>query len=202
MTAPIMSGEDFAETKRELMATLLHDGAVKKAPPGKPFKLASGGESDVYVDLRPVLSRPTALEYVAALFSSLANKHLGQRAMDGWHIAGPALGAAPLVYATMMHATSMCFGASLIRKEEKEHGGGGKIFGADFAGFPIVCVEDVSTTGKSLIRAIDSLCSPDRASEIALAMTVVDRGADLRLFAERGIEFISIFTLDDILKEM
>jgi orotate phosphoribosyltransferase len=150
---------------RRLVA-LLRERSVRTGT----FTLASGRTSDFYVDVRQTSLHAEGSWLVGRLL--LAHLH-----PDAVAIGGMTLGADPL--ASSAAALSTTVGRPvhgfLIRKEPKGHGVGRYLVGADNlpAGSPVCMVEDTTTTGGSLLKAID------RATEAGLhvvqTLTVVDR---------------------------
>ena len=115
--------------------------------------LSSGREADYYVDLRRV-----TLDAVAAPL-------VGQAMLDAtadWEyeaVGGLTLGADPVATA-MLHAAAArgrLLDAFVVRKEGKAHGLQRRIEGPDVAGRRVLAVEDTSTTGGSVMAAVEAL---------------------------------------------
>ena len=91
------------------------------------------------------------------------------------------MGADP-VAAAMMHAaarTGRILDAFVVRKGEKTHGLQRRIEGPDVAGRRVLAVEDTSTTGSSVLMAVEAL--QDAGAEVAGVAVLVDRGAGERI---------------------
>jgi orotate phosphoribosyltransferase len=131
---------------REELQGIVRRDAVKF---GK-FILASGKESDIYVDLRKVTLQPRA----AFLIGSIIYDMVKDRSIDA--IGGMSLGADPIATAASLVAyqNGQEIMAFLVRKEKKEHGTKNLVEGPIQPGFKAVIVEDVITTGSSTITAI------------------------------------------------
>jgi orotate phosphoribosyltransferase len=116
-------------------------------------------------------------------------------------IGGPCVGADPIIGGYLATYARPGMRGFLVRQAEKDHGKSGLIIGSVKKGDRCIVVEDVTTTGGSLLTAIDAVeafgCS------VVMAITVVDRlqGADGALFT-RSIPFESLVTIKDILPDL
>ena len=153
--------------------------------------LSSGQQADWYVDLRRVLldgaAAPLAGRVMLDLTSDIAFAAVG----------GLTLGADP-VAAAMMHAAagrSRPLNAFIVRKEGKAHGLQRRIEGPDVAGLPVLAVEDTSTTGQSVLAAVDALT--EAGAEVVGVAVVVDRGARARV-EQRGLHYFAAYDLADL----
>ena len=155
--------------------------------------LASGKEADYYVDMR----RAT-LHHAAA---PLIGKLLRQLTADWSYVAvgGLTLGADPVAYA-MMHAATgegAVLDTFVVRKATKEHGMQRRIEGIEVAGQRVLAVEDTSTTGGSVLTAVDAL--QEAGAEVVGVATVVDRATGAREAIEaRGLAYRALLDLTDI----
>jgi orotate phosphoribosyltransferase len=146
--------------------------------------LSSGKEADYYVDLR----RATLHHAAAPLIGRL----LRQLTADWDYVAagGLTLGADPVAGA-MMHAAAAAgevLDVFVVRKSAKEHGMQRRIEGIEVAGQPVLAVDDTSTTGASVLAAVDAL-SEAGANVVGVA-TVVDRDTGAReAIAARGLPY-------------
>lgn len=135
------------------------------------FVLASGRRSTYYIDARRTTMSGEGLSVIGAL--GLARLHA-----LGWHpraLGGLTLGADPVAYA-IAHAAHLAgerLDAFTVRKQAKTHGTARRIEGCFSAGDPVVVVEDVITTGRSALEAVDGLRA---AGGVVLGvLAVVDR---------------------------
>jgi len=155
--------------------------------------LASGKEADYYVDLR----RAT-LHHAAA---PLIGKLMRQLTSDWDYVAagGLTLGADPVATA-MLHsaaADGVVLDAFVVRKESKQHGLQRRIEGIDVAGQRVLAVEDTSTTGGSVLTAVDAL--EEASATVVGVATIVDRDTGAREAIEaRGLEYRSLLGLEDL----
>lgn len=174
---------------RERLRRLIAERCFTK---GKPFQLASGRWSDFYFDLKPAMLDPEGSNLLADL---ILERMAG---IDAKYIGGLAMGAVPIALAVTLksYGTSRPLQAFWVRKEAKGHGTKSLADGYLVDGSRVIIVEDVATTGGSVMKAIDEVKRHD--CQIAAVITIVDRleGAREKL-AEAGIELIALFTAKD-----
>ena len=160
------------------------------------IRLASGKESDFYVDMRPTLMRPSGV----ALAGRLVYEKLGSGPpVDA--VGGMAVGAVPLVTAVLAAAAAQDPATALqgffVRKEVKGHGTGRRIEGNFASGQTVALVEDTVTTGGSTLAALDLV--EEAGGKVVRVLCIVDRGEGAQAaFAERGIELESLFARADL----
>lgn len=152
------------------------------------FELSHGGTSEYYVDKYRFETDPQALQTVADAFA----ERVGDTSL-----AGVALGAVPLVTATGL-ATGNPY--VIVRKQTKGYGTGNRIEGRLTADEPVVVLEDVATTGKSALSAVEAL--RDAGAEVDRVLVVVDReeGAT-ELLEESDVTLESLVTATDLLED-
>jgi orotate phosphoribosyltransferase len=169
----------------------LRDQIIEKAVVRGKVILSSGREADYYVDLRRVTLDSVAAPLIGQVMCELT----ADRDFDG--VGGLTLGADPVATA-MMHDAARHgeqLNAFVVRKSEKAHGLQRRIEGPSVAGKRVLAVEDTSTTGSSVLTAVDAL-SEDGATTIACAV-IVDRGARAAV-EERGFEYRAAYSLADL----
>jgi orotate phosphoribosyltransferase len=153
------------------------------------FVLTSGAISDYYVDIKKASTTPTTLKGIADSMSKYTK---------GYDlIAGMELGAVPLIVALSLE-TNLPY--VIIRKEKRNHGTAKQIEGCDVKNKKVLIVEDVTTSGGSVTKAIQIL--RDNNAEVDKVLVVVDResGAKEKL-QQLNIEFISLVSKTDILEK-
>lgn len=183
---PAWLGSDVVTNRTELLAQIKAKGVIRGA-----VTLSSGQQADWYVDLRRVLLDGAAARLAGRVMLDMT---AGLRFAA---VGGLTLGADPVAMA-MMHAATergRQLNAFIVRKEDKAHGLQRRIEGPDVAGLPVLAVEDTSTTGKSVLTAVDALA--DAGAEVAGVAVVVDRGAR-SLVEERGLVYLAAFGLADL----
>jgi orotate phosphoribosyltransferase len=169
---------------RDELLQLIKDIAVVH---GK-VTLSSGREADYYLDLRRI-----SLHHAAA---PLVGKVLLELTADWSYeaVGGLTLGADPLA-AAMLHASGGRVDAFVVRKSEKAHGLQRRIEGPDVAGRRVLAVEDTSTTGSSVLTAVEAL--REAGADVVGVAVVVDRGARAAVEAA-GLEYRSAYRPDEL----
>jgi orotate phosphoribosyltransferase len=145
------------------------------------FTLASGRESDLYVDARLTTMSPEGL----ALIGPLALAELRDARWEPQAVGGLTLGADPVAYA-ISYASALAgshLRAFTVRKEAKQHGTGKLIEGPFRSGDRVVVVEDVITTGGSAQRAAEAVRAA--GGTVIGVLAVVDREEGGRETLER-----------------
>jgi orotate phosphoribosyltransferase len=155
--------------------------------------LASGHEADYYIDLR----RATLHHAAAPLIGKLLRRLTAD--WDYVAVGGLTLGADPVATA-MLHsaaADGMVLDAFVVRKATKQHGLQRRIEGMEVAGQRVLAVEDTSTTGGSVLTAVEAL--REAGATVAGVATVVDRDTGAREAIEaEGLPYRYLLDLDDL----
>ena len=153
--------------------------------------LSSGKEADYYVDLRRV-----TLDAVAAPLVGQAMLD-ATKDLDFEAVGGLTLGADPVATA-MMHVAKQngrVLNSFVVRKEGKAHGLQKRIEGPDVKGKKVLAVEDTSTTGGSVLTAVQAL---QEAGAIVVGVAVVvDRGAGKKI-EDAGLKYVSVVSLQEL----
>lgn len=181
-------------TPRDRLRDLIADLAVVHGE----VTLASGATAQYYVDLRRVTLHHEAAPLVGHLMlDMLEEAGLGTAEIDA--VGGLTLGADPVATALMHAAASrgQDLDAFVVRKEGKAHGLQRRIEGPDVAGRRVVAVEDTSTTGGSVMTAVEAL--REAGAHVVGVAVIADRatGARERIEAE-GLPYLSLFGLADL----
>jgi orotate phosphoribosyltransferase len=153
--------------------------------------LSSGKEADYYVDLRRVTLDSVAAPLVGEVMLELTKD------WDFEAVGGLTLGADPVATAMMHVAASKGrkLDSFVVRKAEKAHGLQRRIEGPDVKGRKVLAVEDTSTTGGSVMTAVEAL---KEAGAIVVGVAViVERGA-APLIAENGLKYLAAYQLADL----
>lgn len=172
---------------REALRQQIMDKAVVH---GKVI-LSSGREADYYVDLRRVTLDAEAAPLIGRVMLDLTSD------WDYAAVGGLTLGADP-VGTAMLHAAAdrgERIDAFVVRKEGKAHGLQRRIEGPDVAGRRVLAVEDTSTTGSSVMTAVDAL--REAGAEVVGVAVIVDRGAGDTV-REAGLEYRAAYSLGDL----
>lgn len=155
--------------------------------------LSSGQEADYYVDLRRITLDGSAAPLVGQVMLDLT----GDVSYEA--VGGLTLGADPVATA-MLHAAAArgrALDAFVVRKAEKRHGLQRRIEGPDVAGRRVLAVEDTSTTGGSVLTAVEVL--REVGAEVVGVAVVVDRdtGARERIEAA-GVPYYAAYGLVEL----
>ncbi|MFD0774583.1 orotate phosphoribosyltransferase [Streptomonospora algeriensis] len=153
--------------------------------------LSSGKEADYYVDLRQVTLDGASAPLVGrAMLEATAD-------LDYDAVGGLTLGADPVATA-MLHAAAAQgrrLDAFVVRKEGKAHGLQRRVEGPEVTGRRVLAVEDTSTTGGSVLTAVEAL--REAGAEVAGVAVIVDRGAGERVAAE-GLDYRAVFRPEEL----
>jgi len=157
------------------------------------FTLSSGKKSNFYIDLRRLMFSAGVSDVVCEL-----EWHLRHVPFDA--IGGPALGAVPIIGAFLHNASfdRPLLRGFAVRSEKKDHGANDLVVGSVKKNDRVVIVEDVATTGGSLLRAVDAVQA--LGCRVAAAVAVLDRqeGAAEALL-RRDTPFLALTTIRDII---
>ena len=169
----------------------LREEILKKAVVHGKVILSSGKEADYYVDLRRVTLDAVAAPLVGEVMLDL---------VKDWEfdaVGGLTLGADPVATA-MMHVAARngkAIDSFVVRKAEKAHGLQRRIEGPDVVGKRVLAVEDTSTTGGSVLTAVEAL---KEAGAIVVGVAViVERGAKQAII-DAGYEYRAAFQPADL----
>ena len=169
----------------------LKDQIIKKAVVHGKVILSSGKEADYYVDLRRVTLDHEAAPLVGEVMLDLTKD------WDFDAVGGLTLGADPVATA-MMHVAARQgkkIDSFVVRKAEKAHGLQRRIEGPDVKGRRVLAVEDTSTTGGSVLTAVEAL---KEAGAIVVGVAViVERGAKQAIL-DAGLDYRAAFSLSDL----
>ena len=156
------------------------------------FVLKSGRRSNWFCDAKQTTCRPEGMVLVA-------DAALAVIPDDITAIGGLTMGADAVAFgvAAIGATRGRALRSFSVRKEAKDHGGGGRIAGALEPGDRVVIVEDAVTRGVSMLEAADVVT--DAGAEPALLLSVVDRGGTIGAMADaRGIPFLALVTAPEL----
>lgn len=156
------------------------------------FVLKSGRHSPWFCDAKQTTCRPDGMLLVA-------DAALAAIPSDVTAIGGLTMGADAVAFGVAAVAATR--GRPLrsfsVRKEPKDHGGGGRIAGVLEPEDRVVIVEDAVTRGVSMLEAADVVAAA--GAEPVLLLAVVDRGGTVTaMAAERGLPFVALVTAPDL----
>jgi orotate phosphoribosyltransferase len=169
----------------------LKNEIINKAVVHGKVILSSGKEADYYVDLRRITLDHVAAPLVGEVMLDLTAD------LDFDAVGGLTLGADPVATAMMHVAASKgrALDSFVVRKEGKAHGLQRRIEGPDVVGKRVLAVEDTSTTGGSVLTAVEAL---KEAGAIVVGVAViVERGAKDAIEAA-GYKYYAAYQLADL----
>ena len=178
-------------TRERLMQLLLETGSFQYSETAI-FKLASGAMSRFYVDCRVGLSHASVRQIVGQLMLEKAGT------IDA--AGGLLIGAYPIAIAVSdaAHSAGRSVRAFAVRKEPKAHGLGKLLEGDVKAGDLVLVVDDVITSGKSTIEAIQK-CR-EAGLTVVKAVAMIDRQEQngRQNIESEGIPVDALCTLEDL----
>ncbi len=189
----VQSGIWAADSNVNNLRQELLDLLCQKSYKEGEFILSSGQPSSYYINGKEVTLHPLgALAIGRILFSMLST--------DTKAVAGLTLGADPIVTAVSVISAleNLPIPGLIIRKEAKGHGTMAYIEGPSLPeGSKIAVLEDVVTTGKSAMKAVERL--RDAGYLVEEVISLIDRKQGGREFYQSvGLKFQAVFTIEDI----
>lgn len=189
-----MSQTDPREELRQLL--------LQKSVFQGSFTLASGAQSDFYVDARVTTLDPRGAILIGKVGWELLRKTAAELGRKVDAVGGLTMGADPIAVSIGITAQfdnpESALQVFTVRKKVKEHGRQKLIEGNFAKGNSVVVIEDVVTTGGSAIQAIDAIES--EGGQVAFVLALVDRQEGGRANIEkRGHKVVSMFTRAELL---
>lgn len=179
----------LSKEKRRLLEIIKQKSLLKGQ-----FKLASGGTSNYYLDMKPTTFDPEGAVLVAEIiFSMLRNDP------DVDSIGGLELGAVPIISNVVARSwPERPINGFVVRKEKKGHGTDKRIDGNFKPNTTVVIFDDVTTKGSSAMQAVRAV--REQGAIVKKIITLVDReeGAAEK-FKSEGIDLVAIYTAQDLL---
>ena len=180
-------------TAKKTAEVLLYINAIKLSP-NAPFTWASGWKSPIYCDNRLVLSYPTIRNYIK---SELAKNIENLYGMPD-EIAGVATGAIGI---GAIVADDLGLPFVYVRPEAKKHGRQNQIEGRLEKGQSVVVVEDLISTGKSSLNAVEALKSASVNVKGMAAIFTYGFDRSKTNFAEKNIELHTLSNYESVLEQ-
>ena len=157
------------------------------------FTLASGKKSNYYVDIKKASTNPKILKLIAQRVS----KTLKLRSIAADYIGCVALGGVPIAAATSLETGLPLI---ILRKEGKEYGIKEQIIGDFIREKHVLMVEDVATTGNSVLKAIGILRNEGLIVQYVIVVVDREEGAAESL-ACNDIELIPLVRISELMKK-
>lgn len=181
------------DTAKKTAEVLLQINAIKLQP-NEPFTWASGWKSPIYCDNRIVLSYPLIRNYIRETMAKHIEAHYGKPDV----IAGVATGAIG-IGALVAEYLNLPF--VYVRPEAKKHGRQNQIEGHIEKGQTVVVVEDLISTGKSSLNAVDAL----REAEVNIKgmVAIFSYGFDVaeKNFKDANVELHTLGNYENLLEQ-
>jgi orotate phosphoribosyltransferase len=191
----IRNADSALESRRQRLIKIVAAQSLTRAT---RIKLASGVESSFYFDMKPTLFHPEGAALVADLMLQEVQRSGAQL------VGGLEMGAVPIVACivqlSFLNRDSRAVQGFFVRKAAKDHGTRklieGLTGGISLAGKSAMIVDDVTTTGNSVLAAVTAARSA--GLEIRTVVTIVDRleGAEANL-ARHRLELVALTTARD-----
>ena len=186
----MLKKETFEEMRSDLCMILTRIDALKFGS----FKLTSGKLSPYYIDLRLVPSHPGAFEKITNIYVAMVNEMIGIDNLD--RVAGIPTAGIPFS-SVLSYRLKKPF--LYMRKEEKEHGMGKRVEGLLLPGDRVLLVDDLVTTGKSLLDATEKLKAEGAIVTDALVLLDREEGGVENL-AKKGVTIHSLLGIRQAVK--
>jgi orotate phosphoribosyltransferase len=183
-------GAKMPDLKGDLIKYFLDSKSFKQGR----FKLSSGEESEFYVDCKTVVADPMALNLVGKYgFEKIKNIKFDC-------IGGMEIGAIAIAAILSQHGlrNEQKWPNFVVRKQAKGHGLGKKIEGIVKSGTRALIVDDVLTSGRSILQAVDA--ARNEGLKVNHALVIVDRQEQdgQKNLEKEGVELISLLTIKDL----
>ena len=183
---------DKSEIENQVAEFLLQIKAIKLQP-NNPFTWASGWKSPIYCDNRITLSHPTIRTYIRQQLTRQIQEVFGAVGC----IAGVATAGIPQ---GALVAQELGLPFIYVRSKPKDHGTGSLIEGEILTGKRVVVIEDLISTGKSSLQAVEALRSAgyDVAGLAAIFTYGFDSAADT--FKQANCPFFTLSNYNALIK--
>ena len=153
------------------------------------FILTSGAVSDYYIDIKKASTNPQALKIIAENMSKYT---------AGYDLlAGMELGAVPLIVALSLE-TGIPY--VIIRKEKRDHGTGKQIVGPDVNDKKVLIVEDVTTSGGSVVKTIQILRQNKAIADQVIVVVDRESGA-ADTIESHHVSFVPLISVHDLFQK-
>ena len=180
---------------RDALRTLLATRTLKRGD----FLLVSGKRSRIYFNMKATMMTPEGAAQCARGLLSVLEE------LDADYVAGLEMGAVPLLggIAALSWDIGRPIGAVFVRKAAKAHGTSLMVEGLDdtggesLAGKHVVLIDDVATSGGSILKAADQIEAAGGIMKDAIVILDREQGAGANL-KERGITLHALFTATDL----
>ena len=178
------------ERRKEIANTLYEIDGIKFGE----FTLSSGKKSPYYVDLRVIPSHPNLFKKVKELCTDAIKEEIDQK---HFKIAGVPTAGVPLA---AIISQDLQLPLLYIREEKKSHGRK-KMIEGKFSEDEVLLIDDVTTTGGSIIEAAEKI--RDNGGTVKHAVVVLDRKEGAKEELQKiGIELHSCYTITELINQL
>ena len=181
----------YDDCELTLALHLLQIKAVKLSPKA-PFTWASGLKSPIYCDNRVTLSYPTVRTYIRQQFVEKLLQNFGKPDV----IAGVATGG---IAQGALVAQELGLPFVYVRSEKKSHGMQNQVEGVINAGQSVVVIEDLVSTGKSSLLAVDALREAGAVVKGMLAIFTYQMETAKKNFEEKKCQLITLSNYETLI---
>lgn len=182
--------KDTAKNTAEL---LLKIKAIKLAP-NEPFTWASGWKSPIYCDNRITLSFPQVRVFLRSEMAKIVEQQFGKPDV----IAGVATGAIAI---GVLVAEELGVPFVYVRPEPKKHGRRNQIEGYMESGQNVVVIEDLISTGKSSLQAVEALKAAGGVIKGMVAIFTYEFDVAKENFKEAGLDLVTLSNYSHLLEQ-
>ena len=179
--------EPESEIKKKILTGIIKDEAIVISK--HLITLSSGEKTHFYYDIKKILGYPTALDLIADLMLNEVRKFKGKS------VGGLEIGAIPIATSIMMkaHANNTTVSSFIVRKKAKDHGMKNTIEGNLI--HPVVIVDDVVTSGRSVKEAIEAV--RDKGKSVRGVVAVIDREDKENILKKSRTRYVTLFKHTD-----
>ena len=186
MISDIEIGKQVAKTLLQINAIILEAE--------NPFTWASGWKSPIYCDNRKILSFPESRTFIRQSLANVIQKQYGSSNL----IAGVATGA--IAHGALV-AEEMGLPFIYVRSAKKGHGKQNMIEGAYTSGQSVIVIEDLISSGKSSLEAVETLREEGLNVKGLISIFTYGFNAATENFKKADCEFISLCNYSTLLQE-
>ncbi|MBV8971931.1 MAG: orotate phosphoribosyltransferase [Sphingomonadaceae bacterium] len=162
------------------------------------FTLSSGETSEIYFNMKQTMMHPRGAELCARALLHVV------RGLRAEYVSGLEMGAVPVIgsMAAISSSEGDPLATTFVRKQAKSHGTKEVIEGLgpgeSLNGHRVVVIDDVSTSGKSILQAIEGVRAAGGVVEDAACLVNRAEGGDA-LLAAHGVMLHAVFSVDEFL---
>ena len=186
-------GVKMPDLKQDLIRFFLTNKSFKHDPINK-FRLSSGVESEFYVDCKSLMADPMARAKVAA-YAYEKIKGLSFDFIGGLEIG--AIAIATILSDFGLKADAQMWPTFVVRKQAKGHGLGKKIEGIVRPNGKALIVDDVLTSGGSILQAVEAVREAGLTVEHALVIVDRQEQSGQKNLQNKGVNVVSLLTIKD-----